>query len=132
MLLNKINPIAFEEIKKQREEIINCTDNTIVYKFLKPYLSKKNPHMGNPTAFKTLKKKEVFHKKISEWPFNVPNLRIDESSIKPISIVKKKIKVNCKNGYDIINEVNGSGLTGLMRLKFFEALLFFLVNKYLI
>ena len=56
MLLNKINPIAFEEIKKQRDEIINCTDNTIVYKFLKPYLSKKIPHMGNPTAFKRKKK----------------------------------------------------------------------------
>ena len=98
MLLNNINPIALEEIKKQREEIINCTDKTIVYKFLKPYLSKKNPQIGKPTAFNTLKKKDVFHKNISEWPFNVPNLRIDESSIKPINIVKKKIKVNCKKG----------------------------------
>ena len=91
MPLNRINPIVLEEIKKQRDEIINCTDKTIVYKFLKPNLSKKIPQMGNPTAFKTLKKKEVFHKNISEWPFNVPNFRMDESSIKPINIVKKKV-----------------------------------------
>ena len=64
--------------------------------------------MGNPTAFNTLKINDVFHKNISECPFNVPNFLIDESSTKPISIVKKKIKINCKNGKDIIKEQNGS------------------------
>ena len=96
--LNKINPIVLDEIKKHRDDIINCTDKTIKYKFLNPYLSKKKPHIGKPTAFKTLKKNDVFHKNISECPFNVPSLRMDESSTKPINIVKKKIKVNCKKG----------------------------------
>ena len=93
-----MNPIVLDEIKKQRDDIINCTDKTMEYKFLNPYLSKKNPHIGNPTAFNPLKKNDVFHKNISECQFNVPNFLIDESSTKPINIVKKKIKVNCKKG----------------------------------
>ena len=93
-----MNPMVLEDIKKQRDDITNCTDKTIEYRFLNPYLSKKNPHIGNPTAFNPLKKNDVFHKNISECPFNVPNFLIDESSTKPINIVKKKIKVNCKKG----------------------------------
>ena len=37
--MNKIKPIALEEIKKHKEDIINCTERTKVYNFLKPYLS---------------------------------------------------------------------------------------------
>ena len=128
MLLNKINPIALEEIKKQREEIINCTERTIEYKFLKPYLSKKIPQIGKPTAFNILKINDVFHRNISEWPFNVPNFLMDESSINPINIVKKKIKINCKNGNDIINEQNGSWMSDFNLSDFFFDL--FLVIKY--
>ena len=93
-----MKPIVFDDIKKHREEIINWTDNITEYNFLNPVLSNKYPQIGKPTAFKILKIKEVFHKNISEWPFNAPNFLIEDNSTKPISIVKKKINVNCIKG----------------------------------
>ena len=53
---------------------------------------------------------EVFHKKISECPFKVPNFLIEDNSTKPIKLVKKKIRVSCINGYDITSELKGSYL----------------------
>ena len=61
-----MNPNLFEEIKKHKEEVINCIDKITEYNFLNPVFCKIYPQNGGKTALNILKIKLVFHKKTSE------------------------------------------------------------------